>query len=64
VCTETLNLCSEGAKEACLAYTTRTELLKHLPRDAFIPWSTSLHFLLEQGVISARQLDTFIEREK
>ena len=63
VVTELLDLQTQGAKDAAIRYRSVRELLDHIPKGAFIPWTESLEHLISCGEISAEQFQNFIDLE-
>ena len=63
VVTELLDLQTQGAKDAAIRYRSVRELLDHIPKGAFIPWTESLEHLISSGEISAEQFQNFIDLE-
>jgi general secretion pathway protein E len=61
--TEALDLLSLGAKEAYTRAETVREALIALPSGAFVPWTRALEYHLNQGHLSAQQVQEFLDGE-
>ena len=59
--TEVLDLQSMEAKDLFYRQEDLKNLLRELPREAYLPWHESLQYHLARGDISSSQVEAFVE---